>query len=98
MLLAVFKLNIYVVAPFFATVFYNGIPLVVFCKTVPIISAINCGTLSSPYNGQAYKRGSGKGSYYDFQCLTGFVLDGSSKRYCQKNGKWSGTQPRCIRK
>lgn len=33
-----------------------------------------------------------------FQCHPGFSLEGSSKRWCQSNHKWNGTNPICKRK
>ena len=58
------------------------------------ITGVNCGTLPSPYNGQA----SLQGSSFHFSCVNGFALIGDSVRHCQTNGDWSGTQPRCVGK
>ena len=30
-----------------------------------------------------------------YSCEEGFVLRGDHKRYCQRNGQWTGTDPHC---
>lgn len=64
--------------------------------TEQLCEAVTCGPLSSPYNGQASKRGSSEDSTYTFTCLKGFLLIGDTKRNCRKDGSWSGSQPRCV--
>ncbi|XP_051539012.1 inactive serine protease PAMR1 [Myxocyprinus asiaticus] len=39
----------------------------------------------------------GKIKYVEFFCNNSYILSGDSKRTCQKNGTWSGSQPLCIR-
>ncbi|XP_065668355.1 sushi, von Willebrand factor type A, EGF and pentraxin domain-containing protein 1 isoform X2 [Hydra vulgaris] len=63
---------------------------------LPSCKKITCGTLPSPYNGQATLVGTGLNAEYRFFCLKGFLLFGSETRTCRYNGSWSGDQPRCV--
>ena len=55
-----------------------------------------CGDPGTPAEGRL----SGKSFTYKsevfFQCKPPFILVGSSRRTCQADGTWSGTQPTCI--
>ena len=31
-----------------------------------------------------------------YTCEEGFVLHGDHKRYCQRNGQWTGKDPYCL--
>ena len=59
------------------------------------LSAVDCGTLSSPSNGQVILTGIAFGSTATYACNSGFNLVGNMQRTCQNNGDWSGTQPNC---
>ena len=58
-------------------------------------NTIDCGTLSSPSNGQVTLTGTAVGSTATYDCNSGFNLVGNMQRTCQNSGDWSGTQPTC---
>ncbi|KAF3825616.1 hypothetical protein GH733_005598 [Mirounga leonina] len=62
----------------------------------PVCKAVFCGDPGTPAEGRL----SGKSFTYKaevfFQCKSPFLLVGSSRRTCQADGTWSGTQPTCI--
>ena len=37
------------------------------------------------------------GSQVNFQCDTGYQIDGDDIIVCQKDGKWNKERPRCVR-
>ncbi|XP_040499110.1 CUB and sushi domain-containing protein 1 [Ursus maritimus] len=63
---------------------------------VPQCLPVFCGDPGTPAEGRL----SGKSFTYKsevfFQCKSPFILVGSSRRTCQADGTWSGTQPTCI--
>ncbi|XP_034859738.1 CUB and sushi domain-containing protein 1 [Mirounga leonina] len=65
---------------------------------VPQCLPVFCGDPGTPAEGRL----SGKSFTYKaevfFQCKSPFLLVGSSRRTCQADGTWSGTQPTCIGK
>ena len=57
-----------------------------------------CPILSAPDNGTVSHQGNntdGLRSVAVYECNTGSVLIGYSKRTCQYSGQWSGTEPEC---
>ena len=60
------------------------------------MTAVNCGTLSNPANGQvSHTAGTTYGQTATYSCNTGYDLMGSSTRICQATGEWSGSTPTC---
>ena len=60
-----------------------------------IILAIDCGTLSSPANGQVNIPTTTLWSTATYSCISGYRLNGTSIRICEGSGSWSGTAPTC---
>ncbi|KAK7176116.1 hypothetical protein R3I93_000390 [Phoxinus phoxinus] len=58
-----------------------------------------CPTPPQVHNGySAEVSGSdGRIKYVEYFCNNTYILSGDSKRTCQKNGTWSGSQPLCVR-
>lgn len=61
-------------------------------------SAVNCGSLSSPVNGQVVVPITTLGNTAVYSCNNGFALVGDETRECQVGGDWSGSQPTCVGK
>lgn len=61
-----------------------------------ILSAVDCGPLSSPKNGSS----SGESTVFPnsimFDCDQGFLLEGPYSRSCQPNGTWSSSPASCV--
>uniref|UniRef100_A0A667WX46 CUB and Sushi multiple domains 2 n=1 Tax=Myripristis murdjan TaxID=586833 RepID=A0A667WX46_9TELE len=55
-----------------------------------------CGDPGIPAQGRREDRGFTYLSSVSFSCYPPLVLVGSTRRYCQYDGTWSGTQPSCI--
>ncbi|CAJ1083788.1 CUB and sushi domain-containing protein 2 [Xyrichtys novacula] len=55
-----------------------------------------CGDPGMPAQGRREDRGFTYLSSVSFSCDPPLVLVGSTRRYCQYDGTWSGTQPSCI--
>uniref|UniRef100_A0A8B9LZ55 CUB and Sushi multiple domains 2 n=1 Tax=Astyanax mexicanus TaxID=7994 RepID=A0A8B9LZ55_ASTMX len=55
-----------------------------------------CGDPGIPAQGRREDRGFTYLSSVSFSCFPPLVLVGSTRRYCQYDGTWSGTQPSCI--
>ena len=51
-----------------------------------------CPRLSAPSNGKVWLYG----SIAKFRCYSGYIMKGSSRRYCTSSG-WTGNQPSCIK-
>ena len=66
--------------------------LLVFLST-----AVDCGTLPNPVNGQVSTTGTTLGQTATYSCNTGYNLIGGSTRTCQATGAWSGSPPTCQR-
>ena len=63
---------------------------------IPIMTAVNCGTLSNPANGSvSHTAGTTYGQTAIYSCNTGYNLMGSSTRSCQSTQTWSGSAPTC---
>lgn len=61
-----------------------------------ISAAVFCGDPGMPAQGRREDRGFTYLSSVSFSCYPPLVLVGSTRRYCQYDGTWSGTQPSCI--
>lgn len=59
-------------------------------------TAVFCGDPGIPAQGRREDRGFTYLSSVFFSCFPPLVLVGSTRRYCQYDGTWSGTQPSCI--
>ena len=60
------------------------------------MTAVNCGTLSNPANGQvSHTAGTTYGQTATYSCNTGYDLMGNSPRTCQSTRSWSGSAPTC---
>ena len=61
-----------------------------------LLTAVNCGTLINPVNGQvSHTAGTTFGQTANYSCNTGYNLVGNSTRTCQAAGVWSGSAPTC---
>ncbi|XP_042194838.1 CUB and sushi domain-containing protein 1 [Callorhinchus milii] len=63
---------------------------------IPQCFPVFCGDPGTPAYGRREDRGFTYKSVILFSCSTPFVLVGSSRRFCQADGIWSGIQPSCI--
>ena len=62
----------------------------------PLLTAVDCGTLINPANGQVTHTGRTTfGQTATYSCGTGYNLVGDSDRTCQATGAWSGSEPIC---
>ena len=61
-------------------------------------TAVDCGTLATPANGQVHYSGRTTfGHTATYSCHTGYNLRGGSTRTCQATRLWSGREPTCSR-
>ena len=58
-------------------------------------TAVACGVLTNPANGQVGQTGTTFGQTATYKCNTGYNMVGSSTRTCQAMGVWSGSAPTC---
>uniref|UniRef100_A0AAQ4QYC2 CUB and Sushi multiple domains 2 n=1 Tax=Gasterosteus aculeatus aculeatus TaxID=481459 RepID=A0AAQ4QYC2_GASAC len=65
---------------------------------VLVFAAVFCGDPGMPAQGRREDRGFTYLSSVSFSCYSPLILVGSTRRYCQYDGTWSGTQPSCIGK
>ncbi|XP_067840108.1 CUB and sushi domain-containing protein 1-like [Heptranchias perlo] len=63
---------------------------------VPQCLPVFCGDPGTPVEGRIEGRTFTYKSEVSFHCRTPFLLVGSSRRFCQADGFWSGLQPSCI--
>ena len=68
----------------------NGIHYLILHST-----AVDCGTLTNPSNGQVNTTGTTLGQTATYSCNPGYNLVGGSTRTCQATGSWSGSVPTC---
>ncbi len=61
----------------------------------PLCTAIDCGSLSGPDNGDVVFSSTTFRSIARYSCESGFGLVGVTVRTCEANGEWSGTAPTC---
>ena len=60
------------------------------------LTAVNCGTLTNPNNGQvSHTAGTTFGQTANYSCNTGYNLVGGHNRTCQATAVWSGNAPTC---
>ena len=61
-----------------------------------LLTAVDCGTLTNPANGQVSHTGRTRfGQTAAYSCDTGYILVGDSNRTCQATGRWSGSEATC---
>uniref|UniRef100_A0A8C0UA60 CUB and Sushi multiple domains 1 n=1 Tax=Cyanistes caeruleus TaxID=156563 RepID=A0A8C0UA60_CYACU len=63
---------------------------------VPQCLPVFCGDPGTPAEGRLNGKSFTYRSEVSFQCRPPFILIGSSRRFCQADGTWSGIQPTCI--
>ena len=59
-------------------------------------TAVDCGPLGNPENGEVNVAGTTVGSTATYSCFTGYQLKGVAIRTCKADG-WSDTVPTCER-
>ena len=59
------------------------------------MSVVDCGDPGEPTNGVRYGDTFTYGSTVLLECDPGYKLAGDTRRTCQANGTWTGTQPTC---
>ena len=60
-----------------------------------LLSEIDCGPLDSPNNGFIDVNETTLSSSAIYNCNTGYIINGTSTRTCQRSGVWSGVEPSC---
>ena len=69
--------------------------IVLSCPSFPL-TALDCGPLLPPLNGDVNTPSTLLGSQATYSCQSsGYILTGDSSRQCSTNGRWTGTQPSC---
>ena len=70
----------------------------VYMKSSSFSTAVNCGTLTNPANGQvSHPAGTTFRQTATYRCNTGYNLVGNRARTCQARRTWSGSAPTCQR-
>ena len=59
---------------------------------------ITCPDLDDLEHGDVTVNGNVPGSRADYNCDSGYMLEGVAWRKCQENGEWSGQAPMCESK
>ena len=67
------------------------------CSYWLLCAAITCPPLNAPSYGSVETTGNKPGSIARYECDKRFKLVGNDIRKCQKNGYWTGTEPKCKR-
>ena len=63
---------------------------------VLLLTAVDCGTLTDPANGQVnHTAGTTFEQTATYSCDTGYNLVGDSTHTCNPTGQWSGRAPTC---
>lgn len=62
-----------------------------------IPTAVDCGDLDDPDNGDVTLTGTTLGSIAIYSCNNGYFLEGKERRVCQSNREWTGRSPVCRR-
>ena len=74
---------------------YKYIQIYIFYISI-ILTAVNCGTLTDPANGQVdHTAGTSFGQTATYSCDPGYNLVGNNTRICHATGVWSGSAPTC---
>ncbi|XP_043915904.1 CUB and sushi domain-containing protein 1-like [Protopterus annectens] len=80
-----------------------SLPVVLTCEgngnwsgEIPQCFPVLCGDPGIPAHGKREDRGFTYRSSVTFSCFPPYVLVGSTRRYCQADATWSGTQSTCI--
>ena len=84
-----FQLNLVVCAPQLSNIYIHDVSL--------LSTAVDCGALHNPANGQVVTTGTTFGQTATYSCNTGFNLVGNSTRMCQADGMWTASTPTCER-
>ncbi len=67
-------------------------------KVLLFCAAVMCEALPGIANGQVELSGTFVSATATYTCDSGYILEGGSRRRCQNNGKWTGTEPSCRSK
>ena len=71
----------------------------VLCSLLNVLpSAVNCGILNNPSNGQVRFDTTTFQSQATYNCSAGYILNGNMTRTCEAERQWSGDEPSCERK
>ena len=65
------------------------------CVVSPHRAAISCGDPGSPPYATLLGKRFTNGAVVHYSCGQGRILIGNSSRYCQEDGRWSGSTPYC---
>lgn len=69
----------------------------VWSGSAPFCQGVSCRVLNAPQNGRVTLSGTQVRDTASYECLPGFLLQGSRVRECQANGQWSRQEPTCVR-
>ena len=58
-------------------------------------SAVDCGPLKNPTNGQVIVPATTLNNMATYSCNSGYTLNGTQTRTCQASGVWSNAGPTC---
>ena len=66
-----------------------------YLQYISTLLAVDCGRLSAPVNGTVHGKENTYPNILQFTCDEGFTLYGATRRNCQSNGTWSGSETIC---